>query len=58
MLDIKSSGGPLSVPRQGQLEIPEHDRDAVAASEGATLTSRVASELKFRGYCFEILNLL
>ena len=43
MLDIKSSGGPLSVPRQGQLEIPKHDRDAIAASKGATLTSWVAS---------------
>jgi bifunctional DNA-binding transcriptional regulator/antitoxin component of YhaV-PrlF toxin-antitoxin module len=58
MIDIKSSGGPLSVPRQGQLQIPKHDRDAVAASEGATLTSYVASELSVRGNCFEILNLL
>jgi hypothetical protein len=58
MIEIKSSGGPLSVPRQGQLEIPKHDRDAIAASEGATLTSCVASELSARGNCFEILNLL
>jgi hypothetical protein len=58
MIEIKSSGGPLSVPRQGQLEISKHDRDAIAASEGPTLTSCVASELSARGNCFEILNLL
>jgi hypothetical protein len=58
MMDSKSSGGPLSVPRQGQLEIPKHNRDAVAASEGPTLTSRVASESSITGNCFEILNLL